>query len=67
MCMYVYAPVFLLFIPVLTCFSPSVFHSSGFDHRCHPSSQPEPAAGERAHPPETLQQKSPADGLDQEK
>lgn len=45
------------------CFSPS----AGFGHKCHSSPQPESAAGERAHPPEALQQKSPADGLDQEK
>lgn len=44
----------------------SILYRSGFDLWSHPSAQPVPAAGQRARPPETLQQESPANGLDQE-
>lgn len=43
------------------------FLSTGSNHRRHPGSQPDAAAGQRARPPETLQQESSAHGLDQEK
>ncbi len=45
--------------------SPSFLSGCGHGH--HPSAQHVPGAGQRARPPETLQQESPAHGLDQEK
>ena len=44
-----------------------VLNHAGFHLGCHPSAQPVPAAGQGARSPETLQQESPAHGLDQEK